>query len=886
MSTPSPLRDPQRGPSRDPLIGREIGRYRVDALLGVGGMGAVYRARDPRLGRDVALKMIAPALLGDADARRRLAQEARAAAALDHPHVGTVHDVGETDDGRFYIAMAFYDGETLRQTMGEGPLPVDEAVAMARQIASGLGAAHSVGIVHRDVKPENIMVLPGAMPDGGDCTKVLDFGVAKMEGSGTAQTSRSVGTAAYMAPEQHRMEPVDARTDVWALGVMLSEMLAGTRPFEGAYPAAIHFAILHQEPTPVQTLRPDVPDGLAAVIARCLEKDPAHRYASMAEVIDALDAVGSSGATPESISPPPTGSTGGLAVSARTPPVASASPSRARWILGALALLVLAAGAWFVLRPEGAASSGVQRLAVLPFDVSGTEERSLADGVVEAIAGHLAELPALYDAYRIIPPSEIPDGLSPSAAYDQLGATLVLTGRVRTEGDRVRVRVLLNEIGPGEATLRNSAEVDDASGSGFAIQDKAALAVADLLRVRIAPASRDALREGGTSDARANAYFLQGRGVLRNQQSIVDLTRARALFEEALALDPEFALARAGLAEAEWQSYRITQDPVWSDRAEANARRALAMDGGLAHVHTVLAMIHEGKGDLGLAMRALDRALEINPRDAEATRRLAKVYAGLGESEQAIAEFREAIRLAPEFWRPYNSFGVFYLREGRYEEAADVLRTGLDLDPANLSLLTNLGVAEWQRGDLAKAEEAFRRVYRLDDQQIIAVANLSAARFMAADYPAAIRYAEAAVSLQPSDAEAWAGLAEARWWAEGQRDQAREDYATALRLARENASRQRSASASLLTASLYAQLGQRDRARIHLRETERRLGSDTPSVGDAYRLAVTHELIGDRQRALLWLRSAYERNFGRAQAERSPWLSDLIASPAYRSLAS
>src|SRR5437763_3588714 len=284
------------GPT-DPLgmVGRSIAQFHVVEPIAAGGMGVVYRATDTRLGRAVALKLPLRHSVTDAAARRRFLREGRAAGALDHPNVCAVHEVGETDDGHLYIAMALCLGETLKACLArEGPLPVERAVDIARAIARGLAAAHDAGVVHRDVKPGNVMLLP----DGS--VKVLDFGLALVRDLDLSASRTTAGTVAYMAPEQIRGEPLDARADLWALGVVLYEMLAGRRPFGGEHDAAITYAIVHEEPTALADTRDDVPPAVADVVRALLSKDSARRPATAAQVEVALGAALASAGAPRS----------------------------------------------------------------------------------------------------------------------------------------------------------------------------------------------------------------------------------------------------------------------------------------------------------------------------------------------------------------------------------------------------------------------------------------------------------------------------------------------------------------------------------------------------------------------------------------------------------
>ena len=283
----STLRDPYQ------LVGQSLAQYQVQDLLGGGGMGLVYKAEDSRLGRTVALKFLPPFLSQDPNAKQRFLKEAQAASALDHPNICTIFDVGETPEGQLYIAMAYYEGETLQRKIARGPLPVDVALDLASQMARGLARAHARGIVHRDVKPANaIATTPTPEQAGNGVVKLLDFGLAKLTGGATiTRTGATLGTAAYMSPEQARGEAVDHRTDIWSLGVVLYEMLAGQRPFQGDYGPAILYAVLNQDAQPITGLRAGLPMQLGLIINKALAKTAAERYQHMTDLLADLEAV-------------------------------------------------------------------------------------------------------------------------------------------------------------------------------------------------------------------------------------------------------------------------------------------------------------------------------------------------------------------------------------------------------------------------------------------------------------------------------------------------------------------------------------------------------------------------------------------------------------------
>jgi tetratricopeptide (TPR) repeat protein len=547
-------------------------------------------------------------------------------------------------------------------------------------------------------------------------------------------------------------------------------------------------------------------------------------------------------------------------------------------VVGAVAL----AFAWTALRPAEAVAEP-QRLAVLPFNDLGDEAESLSAGLVETVTAKLAQLDPLRAHVRVVPASEVGPGLTPSEARERFGATLVLEGTVQAEGGRVRVTLSLVDVGGGAPSTLGSREVDDASGSAFALQDAAVLEVADLLRIEVGVASRESLTAGGTTDPEANELYLRGRGRLRDQQSAADLERARALFVEAIAEDPAFALAYAGLSEAEWETYRSTGDVAWAERAIANAERALDLDDRLPAVHTARGKIYRGLGDYEPALEALDRALALDPDDPEAARQLALVYSDMGRAREAEAAFRRAITLAPDSWRAYNSFGSFYLAQGRDADAARQYRRALAAAPTLLGLRYNLGVAAYRGGDPEEARRAFEGVLGEDSLHVGATVGLMGVLFTLGDYQEAATVGERAVALLPEDYGTRFGLAQARWWS-GARDLARQDYQTALVLARETLRLGRTPDVLVTMAGVFAAAGRVDSARVYLDEIESTLDPNRVDVSDAYAVGVAYAILGDRDRALSWLERTLARGYGRVQAQRSPWLAELRDSPRFQTL--
>src|SRR5687767_641103 len=424
------------------MRGETVSHYQVLEELGGGGMGVVYKALDTRLRRHVALKFLPVELTRHLPAKERFLLEARAASTLDHPNVCTVHEVDETPDGRLFIAMAYYQGESLRQRIERGPLPVPEALRIAAQVARGLEAAHRAGIVHRDVKPANIM-----LPAGGE-VKILDFGLAKLEGEARrlTRTGTTMGTVAYMSPEQARGDEVDARSDLWSLGVVLYEMLTGRLPFKGERDHSIVYSILHTPPGPLRPLCPGVPRPVERLIERLLEKDPKHRIQSAGEVAAALAAAERG----DNLAPTE------LALSGSLGRVLRRRRRALRWAGAAALVAALAGGGWWLAAHQPGAATPAARpelrnLAVLPFaNLTGDPERDyFCEGLSAIFTHQLSAVPGLNVVARSETSAYRGSKKSAKEIGRELGVGAILEGHVRRQGERLLVEGSLIDADKG-----------------------------------------------------------------------------------------------------------------------------------------------------------------------------------------------------------------------------------------------------------------------------------------------------------------------------------------------------------------------------------------------------------------------------------------------------
>ena len=690
--------------------GTRLGPYEILAPIGAGGMGEVYRARDRKLDRDVAIKVLPESVAADPDTLARFEREAKSVAALSHPNILAIHDFG-MHEGTTYAVMELLEGETLREKLLAGPIREKQAVDYALQTAKGLSAAHERGVVHRDLKPENLFVTR----DGH--VKILDFGLAKKvetpaageETSAPTGTSRTepgtvMGTLGYMSPEQVRGLPVDHRSDIFSFGAILYELLSGRRAFKKDTASDTMAAILRDDPPELKESGRQVSPALDNVVRHCLEKDRANRFASAREIVFALSQASTSTVT-------------------SALPLAAPKPGKKLLLACGAALVVLAIAGLLVIRrkPDTAGEApAVKRVAVLPFENLGSpEDEYFADGITDEIRGKLTSLRGVEVIARGSSTPYKKTTKTPQEIAEELDVAYLLTATVRwvKEGGANRVLVrpeLVHVSGSGAPTSQWQQPFDAALTDVFGVQSDIATRVAQALGVVLAAGEQADLAGKPTQNLAAYDAFLRGEEAGGNLgvRDPTGLRQALAFYEQAVALDPAFAQAWAHLARASAALYGYgTSTPALAERARAAAEKAVALapnrpEGYLALGDYERLIADDPNRALARYREAESRA----PGNADVSSAVTVAEIRLGHWETGIDHLREVERLDPRSLISKRRLAMGFLFMRRYPEARESLVRGLSLAPTNLTLIEYDAMTHVAEGDLAGARAALRAV--------------------------------------------------------------------------------------------------------------------------------------------------------------------------------
>jgi eukaryotic-like serine/threonine-protein kinase len=682
--------------SSSELVGRILGHYRLLEQIGQGGMGVVFRARDERLQRDVAVKILPPGMLDDAS-RRRFRGEALAMSALNHPNIATVHDF-DCVDGVDYLVTEFIPGQTLDDKIAATPMPEKQVVELGAQMAEGLATAHAQGITHRDLKPGNLRVTPEGR------LKILDFGLAQLQPVPDAATvtavdaAGGVGTLPYMAPEQLRGEKGDVRSDLWSAGTVLYEAATGKAPFIGRTASALAGEILHAQPVAPRQVRPALSAKLEDVILKCLEKEPENRYQSAKELLVDLRRLSSASSTTSTV--PPIGPRAARAV-------------RLLWAAAAMTFLLLATGllAYVYLRPKP-----IRSVAVLPFVNSGDASNEyISDGITEELINSLTQVAEMKVIARPTAFSYKGRQISPQQVGRELGVSAVVLGRLMQSGNQITVQVDIIDTSDGSEIW--GGQLRRAATEVQSIQQDIVLQVSDKLRLKLSGQKAERLARRTTQNSEAYERYLRGRFCIA-QVSTAKLRECVQLFQQATKLDPEYAQAWAGLADAyAYLGVFDLEPPIQVVlKARETANRALQIDETVAEAHTSLAIVKLFfDWDFRGGEAELRRALELNPGDIFGRHIHAHYLEITGQMPQAHAEMRKIMELDPVSTMYTADVASEYYFMHQPEKVVELSRRWTGMDSMDSLGWIMLALAYEDLGKKKESVELVERVLAGDD---------------------------------------------------------------------------------------------------------------------------------------------------------------------------
>ena len=826
-------------------------------------MGVVYRARDKRLDRVVALKFLGAAQADRPGALERFRREALAIAALNHPNVAVVYEIGEWDEEPF-LALEYLPGGTLRDRIRGRESEVDEILRIANQLGAGLDFTHRRGILHRDIKPANSMFSAH-----GDL-KLVDFGLAKFtEGSDLTRPGGALGTIPYMAPEVLNGEPASISSEVYSFGALIFELAAGRQMYSASSVEALCRKVLHDAPEPLSSIRPGLPSCLADAVAHATARDPKDRPSSIAEVLQEL---GLGSQTPVTVSNAAT----------QTLDYQPVRSKRKRGLLvGALAVALTLAGAaipWLRhLGPfRGPVSPADQTVVVLPFENLGSDPASqtLTVGLQDTVTSMLSRTGSP-DALLVVPTVEVRRNQvhTISDARRLFNATLALSGTVQKSADGMQITLALTDA--RTIRLKDSSIISvppDAAGLQNALADT----LARLFRASGVPATRRNQPGQTTRNSSAYTLYVQGQGALNDRS----YDQAVNLLQKAVDLDPGFAVARAKLALAHLRSYMQTKDQVSLAKGDAEANRA-AEAGVTPDVLLVQALIRDATGDTDRSIALFREYQRAEPNDVEAYGLLADILSKAGRTKEAEETLQQAIRLRPGYWPTYQHLGIVYLNQQQFEKSEHSFLTGIGIAPQNPALHYNLGAVYFTQNRWPEAGVEFEKSLALRPTAV-AYSNLGTVRFYQGKYQEAAGEFEKAAKLQPNSAIYWGNLGDALWQLPSERARARQAFEKAAVLASEQLGLDRGNVELRKNYSVYlVKIGRNQDACAEIKQT---IEQDPKNASVQFFAARVYTSADMHSQALQALKNAIALGYSAGEIAHEPDLAPLRGDHAFQQL--
>ncbi|HEB35966.1 hypothetical protein LCGC14_1047810 [marine sediment metagenome] len=835
----APLTETLETPKEELTTGSTFaGRYQIIEELGKGGMGKVYKAQDTDLKEKVAIKLLRPEIAADKKTIERFKNELKFARKIRHQNVCQMYDLNK-EKGAHYITMEYVDGKDLKSMIRMmGQLSSGKTIFIAKQICDGLAEAHRLGVVHRDLKPQNIMV------DEEGNARIMDFGIARsLKTKGITAAGVMIGTPEYMSPEQVEGKEVDERSDIYSLGVILYEMVTGRVPFEGDTPFTIGVKHKSEKPQDPKELNTQLPEDLNLVILRCLEKDKEKRYQSAGEVRAELTRIEKGIPTSEIEIP-------------KKKPLTSkeitVSFSLKKLFIPALvvvALIIAAVVIWQILSPKQIASLEPAKpsIAVLPFvDLSPQKDQEyFCDGMTDEIITKLSR----FKGWKVIPRTSMMRYKNTDKDIKEIGQELdvvtILEGSVRKEKDDIRVNAKLIRIKDSISLWSNSYEKK--LESVFAIQSDVAGKIANALQVELSPEEKERLAKKPTENLTAYDYYLRGRQYYVRYRK-QDNERAIGLFKKALEFDPDFALAYSGLGDSYGQrTLKFGFPNTWLEASIEASERAIALNSDLSEAYKALGLAYFGKGWSRKSIKANQKAIELNPNNVQATGNMGWTYLWMGEFEKAMPWFKKTLALDPTLPYSYYQMGTVYRYLDDYAKAEQWLNKALDLQPDFPEAISGLIMCYLAQGEHQQAVEQSQKLLAMAPDGFRALNIAGFVELFSGNYEQAQQYYQKSIEIR-SIMENLTNLGYV-YWKKGQRDEARKLFSQSLVLCQK-------------------QLEQ---------------GSEFSAA--PYYIAAVHAIQGNKEEAYKWLKKAIDsgwRNF--RLGSRNPLLENLREDEQFKQM--
>jgi len=860
----------------DDLTGSTIGRFTITQRLGAGGMGQVYAAEDTTLRRVVAIKRMAPHSTPSETDRKRLLKEAQRASALNHHGIGGIHDVFE-HAGELWLVMEYIEGETLRQRL-KNPILIEDFFSIAIQCCEGLQAAHEKGIIHGDIKPDNIMIGPG------NRVKILDFGVARRRWSSSpSDVTKSMetmvatgGTPAYMAPEVLLQRPDDGRSDIFSLGLVFYEMLGGAQPFQSNSLATTVARIVHEEPAPLK----NIPAPLEKVIFRALAKKPEERYPTVGALLEDLRRV------QQGFKPKRALTTPGAVHQYRT--------------LAALAIVLVIVTAMLAFRPVrqllrssvsgsgGASTTAAQPLpqtkilAVLPYTAANADAKlaALGEGLIENIAAKLSKL-SEDRAFEVVTPRTLQDkkiSNLPDAAR-MFGANLGLAITLEPQSAEL-LKVTYSLLSPQNSSAVGGGSLTLPSGDAFSVEQIVSDGTVKALRLQLRPEEQAALKYHGTDQANAYEYYLQAEGYLLDASKAENRDNAELMAREALKLDPNFGMAKAVLGETYWFQYTDTKQKKWVAPASAACSEAIKLGNAGAAGHICLAHVADGTGHYEEAAAEFQTALGLEPTNEDAAIGLAQAYDHDGKITEAERAYEQAVKAHPNSRYSYAFLGVFYLNRNEYDKALETFQKTAQIAPDWYGTYVNVGAIYNDMGQYEKAIDPLKRSVGIR-ASYPGYVNLGMAYAGLKRWADAVNAYQEAIKIDPQPSVTWGDLGTALYDS-GQKSESVKPFRKAIELSLEELKvNPRDPLVLSSLAGYYSMLGDRQHALAYLKQALEYGRNDKEILLDA---AGVYNQLGETGSALEWLGKAVQAGYTRDRIQADPEFANLANTPGFEQL--